>query len=302
MAIFQMFRMHSSMQKMFLDGEIEKKYSVSKLKRIVRNNLIPHNKRMAAIRLYQLGEKDFAVNFLIEQMSLYKKPETPRQTICETCVNTAIALGRLKDDRAQPPLIDALGSLPYFGASYALSLFNGYNTVAELQKYSSLETEKGIHALISLGFMGHESALPLLITIFDNKNDYDDKFNKSFSSSGLSYWVYKILGLYNDENAKKIFLSNLSDSYIDIFLREYVQHVMFPHAYTIGNEVGWQITVKYGWDMYIDTDGARFACMSVFLTSWGTYFKTVCPFETQDEVDSLKKFIRSKIRSGLAQA
>ncbi len=302
MMVFTRLGMHSRIQNMYLNGEIEKKYSIGKLKRIVRSNVIPHNRRMAALRLYELGEKDLAINFLIEQMNLYKKPETPRQTICETCVNCAIALGRLKDDRAKPALIESLGSLPYFGASYALSLLNGRDTIAELQKYSSLETERGIHAAIALGFMGHDSALPLLTKILENKNSYDDKFNQSLASAGISFWAYQIIGLFDDNNAKKIFLSNLNDSFIDIFLFEYVHYVMFPQAYTVGNEVGWQITVKYGWDKYIDSDGARFACMSVFLDGWSRYFKTDCPFKTQEDVDSLRKTIRGKIRSALTNA
>lgn len=302
MFVYNSLGMRDRVQKFFLDQESVKRKSALKLKWIMRHNIIPHNRRMAAIRLYELGMKDIAIDFLINQMNLYKKPETARQTICETCVNTAIALGRLKDSRAQLPLLEALGSLPYFGASYALSLYNGENTISELQKLVSLESEKGVHALIALGYMRHESALLLLITIFENKNDYDEKFKGSFSSGGLSHYVYKILGLYNEQKAEKIFLSNLSDSYIDIFLMEYVNHEMFPHNYMIGNEVGWLITRKYGWDKYIDSEGARFACMCVFLTSWDTYFKTDCPFETQDEVDSLKKAIRRKIWRELPQA
>src|SRR5207344_988536 len=100
MSIFHKLGMQTSIQHLFLDGEIEKKYSVGKLKRIVKDNIIPHNKRMAAIRLYDLGEKDFAIAFLIEQMNLYTKPDTPANIKNETCVHAAIALGRINDRRA----------------------------------------------------------------------------------------------------------------------------------------------------------------------------------------------------------
>jgi hypothetical protein len=292
--VFNLFGMKDRIQKFYLEQESVKQKTGRKLKWIMRHNIIPYNRRVAAIRLYELGLKNIALDFLINQINLYKKPKTTRRTICETCVNTAIALGRLKDSRALFPLLEALGALPYFGASYALSLLNGKNTIVELQKLSSLETEKGIHALVALGYMGQESALQSLIKIYENKTDYDEKFRGSFASSGLSYYVYKILGLYNEENAEKIFLSNLNDSFIDIFLMDYVHHEMFPHAYMVGN-AGWLITRKYGWDKYIDTDGARFTCLSVFLTSWDNYFKTNCPFKTQEEVDSLKKDIRRKV-------
>lgn len=283
----------------FLTPDSVKKKSKLSLRFTLMFNPIPHNQRMAAVRLYELGAKNTAINILITQLNLYKQPGTARKTICETCVNTAIALGRLGDSRAELPLLEALGSLPYFGDSFALSLFYGGNPPDKIRSEASLDTERGLHALIALGYMKDESALPSLLNIFENKTAYDKKFESSFPSSGVSYYVYKLLGLYNEEHAEKIFLSNLSDSYIDIFLMEYVHIEMFPQSYSIGNEVGWLITRKYGWDKYVDSDAARFACMSVFLTSWDEYFKTDCPFEHQDDVSFLKNAIRRKARNSL---
>jgi hypothetical protein len=280
---------------MFLDDETVKKYSIRELKRITKNNIVPHNKRMAAIRLYELREKDFAINFLIEQMSLYAKPGTPYQTINETCVNTAIALGRINDKRAITPLFNALGELPFFGASYALGLMNGSEITTELVKLATLESRKGIHAIIALGFMKHERALPFLIEIIEHQQEFEKNYQKDSSTQLLTHFAFKILGLYDNGAAKNLFLSNLTKDRMAFLLSDYVHFERFPHAYTVGNEVGWHIAKKYGWDKYVKSDDQQFAFLFTHISHWATYCKTTCPFKSQDEVDALREDIKNKI-------
>lgn len=272
-----------------LSEEKAKKCSKSRLRRIVNNDIIPFNRRSAAIRLYEAGDQDFAIYFLIRQMNQYKAPETSPTTIHETCVSTAIALGRLGDKRAEKPLLDALGSLPFFGASYALSQLNGENVVVELEKLASLESEKGIHAAVALGYLKNEKALPWLIEIIKNKKQYDEKFKSAPYTYGLTHSAFKILGLYDSESAENIFKALLDKGWLDILLGEYVSYEKFPKSYLIGTEVGWQVSRKYGWDKYLDSDGALFPFIHTHISHWNTYMKSPCPFNSQEEIDSLKE-------------
>ncbi len=293
--IFTRLGMRSKIQNMYLNGEIEKKYSIGKLKRIVRNNIIPHNRRMAAVRLYQLGERDFAINFLIEQMSLYLKPDTPAQTKSETCVHAAIELGRTKDKRAITPLLMALGELPFFGVSYALAQINGAEITGELERLASLENRKGIHAAIALGFMKHDRALPFIKEIVEHRQAFDSKYLKDFSTSTVTYFADKILGLYDNEDAKKLFLSTLTKDSLAYLISDYVHFVRFPRAYTVSHILGRDVSRKYGWDKYVKTDGEQFAFLFTHISHWVTYCMTTCPFKTQEEVDALREDIKNKI-------
>jgi len=295
MTIFNMFRMHSRIQNILLSDVNVQKYSISKLKRITKNDIIPHNKRMAAIRLYELGEKDFAINFLIEQMTQYEKPGTSDQTINETCVNTAIALGRINDRRAIIPLLNALGELPFFGASYALGIMNQSEIIAELVKLASIDNRKGIHAIVALGFMKHETALPFLIEIIENQQEFDKKFEKESSARLLTHIAFKILGQYDNHSAQNLFLSNLTKDVIAFLLSDYVHFERFPHAYSVGNKVGWHVAKKYGWDKYVKSDREQFAFLFTHISHWTTYCKTTCPFKSQEEVEALREDIKDKI-------
>lgn len=278
-----------------LSEEKAKKCSKSRLRRIVNNDIIPFNRRSAAIRLYEIGDQDFAIDFLIHQMNQYKAPETSPTTIHETCVSTAIALGRLGDKRAEKPLLDALGALPFFGASYALSQLNGEDVVVSLEKLASIDTEKGLHAVVALGYLKNEKALPWLIEIIKNKKQYDERFKNAPYTYGLTYSVYKILGLYDSESAEITFKALLDKNWIDLLLGDYVSCEKFPNSYLIGKEVGWQVSKKYGWDKYLDSDGALFPFIHTHISHWDTYMKSPCPFKSQEEIDSLKEKILNDI-------
>ena len=84
-------------------------------------------------------------------------------------------------------------------------------------------------------------------------------------------------------------------------LSDYVHFERFPQAYTVGNEVGWSITKKYGWDKYIRTDGEQFPFLFTHISHWGTYCKITCPFKSQEEADSLREDIKNKIWSELGK-
>jgi hypothetical protein len=285
-----------------LSEEKAKKCSKSRLRRIVNNDIIPFNRRSAAVRLYEIGDQDFAIDFLIHQMNQYKAPETSPTTIHETCVSTAIALGRLGDKRAEKPLLDALGALPFFGTSYALSQLNGADVVVELEKLASLESEKGIHAVVALGYLKKEKALPWLIEIIKNKKQYDEKYKGAPYTYGLTHSAFKILGLYDSENAEKIFKSLLDKDWIDILLGEYVSYEKHPQSYSIGNEVGWQVSKKYHWDNYLDSDRAIFPFIHTHISHWNTYMKSPCPFKSQEEIDLFKEEILHNILKGLGKS
>ena len=56
---------------------------------------IPAQQRELAIELYNLGDKDYAPDFLIRQMNQYKDPMVHETAKRETCMATALTLGRL---------------------------------------------------------------------------------------------------------------------------------------------------------------------------------------------------------------
>lgn len=279
---------------MYLDGEIEKRYSIGKLKRIVRNNTIPLNTRMAAVRLYELGEHDFAIRALIEQMNLYLNPDTPDSIKNETCGYAAIELGRTKDERAIIPLFKALGELPFFSASHALAQINGHEVASKLEGLASLENRKGIHAVIALGLMKHEKAIPFLMEIVEHEQEFDNKYRGDFSTEMLTHYARRILGLYDNEAAKNLFLSTLTRDGVAFFLFDYVHFVRFPRAYNV-DDVGWRVAKKYGWDKYINSDESEFVFFFTDTSHWHDYYKTICPFKSQGEIDAMREDIKNKI-------
>jgi hypothetical protein len=294
MTVFLALGLHSRVQSMFLNGEIVKKYSIGKLKRIVKNNTIPFNTRLAAARLYEVGEHDFAISALIKQMNLYLNPDTPNQIKNETCCYAAIELGRTKDERAIAPLFKALGELPFFSASHALAQINGPEVVDNLERLASLENPKGIHAIIALGLIKHEKAVPFLMEIVEHEQEFNNKYRGDFCNDLLTYYACKIIGLYDNEAAKNLFLSTLTKDGVAFFLFDYVHFARFPRAYNV-NDVGWRVAKKYGWDKYINSEATEFVFFFTHISHWGNYCKTACPFKSEGEVDELREDIKNKI-------
>jgi hypothetical protein len=239
-----------------------KKLSINKLKEIIQKG-VPAEQRMAAIELYERGEKDYAVNFLIEQMNLYKDPETHENIKRETCTTTAVVLGRLQDERAIEPLFEALGELGNLAAAYALAKINGQEIEERLLNLVTLENRKGIHALIALALMKNEKIVPIFIELLEHIKDYEKKYTRNISMEWVDkYTLIKIIGSYvNNKLAEDTFKKLLSKSDIESILHGFVQEERCRYSYVRSflNELGWQITKKYGWDKYLDTDEKRYA-------------------------------------------
>jgi hypothetical protein len=189
----------------------------------------------------------------------------------------------------------ALGELPFFCVSYALAQMGDAELTVEIARLASLEDRKGIHAIITLGFMKHEKALPSLIEITEHKQEFDNKYRGDFSTAMLTSYAHDILGLYDNEAAESLFLSTLTKDGVAFLLMGYVNFARFPLAYTVSYEVRWYVVKKYGWDKYVNSDESQFVFFFTDISHWDEYCKMICPFMSQDEVDVLREDIKNKI-------
>jgi hypothetical protein len=143
--------------------------------------------------------------------------------------------------------------------------------------------------------MKHDRALPFIMEIVEHRQAFDSKYLKDFSTSTVTYFADKILGLYDNEDAKKLFLSTLTKDSLAYLISDYVHFVRFTHSYTVSHKLGWDVSKKYGWDKYVKTDGEQFAFLFTHISHWATYCMTACPFKTQEEVDAIREHIKNTI-------
>lgn len=211
----------------------------------------PAGVRVAALRLYALGEKDLALNTILEQMNQYKDPATPMTPRVETCPNAALDLGRLGDLRAIPDLIEAM-DVYTFNAAFSLSLLDGEDLKRKLKSIANLNNPRGIGAILALGLMCDVSVLPHIADIVRNMNSYEDKyFAGQRIPPWISYEILFILGNYNNAEAEQIFLEELTRYDISHLIKDYAFEKSMQ-AYKNIRQIGWRIVNKFGWNKYLN--------------------------------------------------
>ncbi|MCL5879074.1 MAG: hypothetical protein M1428_04680 [Deltaproteobacteria bacterium] len=227
--------------------------SITDLKWVIKYEDSPAFAREAAIKLYELGQKDYAMDFLIKQMNQYKDPKTHKNIIRETCPHTAKALGELGDKRAIEPLLEALGKLGY-EAAYGLAKIDGPDVEQRLLKLAESDDTKGIYAAVALGYMKNKFIVPRLIDILDHADEYKQKI-KDMWINFIKLYIKPILGTYKDnEEAEKAFLKYLTDSDISYILFLYLHQEQYNK-----HELEWEIVTKYKWTDYLTTDEEIYA-------------------------------------------
>jgi len=215
---------------------------------------VPAVIRAAAMRLYELGEKDYAFNVLIAQMLQYKNPDVSKNTKYETCATTIIALGQLGEKRAIKYLIEAIDEFTNYPA-FALALIDGRDLEKRLIKLSKTEGIRGFGATLALGFMKNKDILPQILNILEHVDEYQQKYRGKIMWS-LKNDIMYMLGTYNDETARQIFIEKLEKHHIEHFIRDYVivEKRKSYYKYTDLSTFGWEITRGFGWDKYLDTE------------------------------------------------
>ncbi len=213
----------------------------------------PAGIRLVARRLYQLGEQDFALKLILDQMNRYKDPATHKNIKMETCPAAAIELGHLGDKRAIPDLIEAM-NIYTFDAAFALSLLDGKELKKSLRVLSKTEGLKGIGAIFALGLMGDTSVLPNIVDLIKNEQIYIDRyFLDKPKWPWITYQILYILGNYDKRDAEKFFLKTVTRHNILWFLMNYAFEED-TQAYKLRTDfwtLGWRIVKKFGWDRYL---------------------------------------------------
>jgi HEAT repeat protein len=224
--------------------------TIKELIQITRDSDVPAYARMAAVRLYDLGKKEFAFEFLLSMMNQYKDPKKSPNTIRETCQAAAEELGRLKDKKAIDPLFEALGVLAY-GAAYGLAKIGGKSVENRLLDLSSDNTKEGIYAAIALGYMKINEVVPLLASIIDNKVALERKF-KDENIGLLKINILPILGSYINNDDANDYFKKYFKPYIGSIISWYI--VQEENNF---HEVEWETVSNYSWFKYIDSARKR---------------------------------------------
>jgi hypothetical protein len=263
--------------------------SVKQLKAVTKGEM-PAFARVAAVRLYELGEKDYAIDFLINQMNLFKDPKVHENIKRETCPEAAKALGKLRDTRAIEPLFEALGELAY-GAAYGLAKINGPEVEKRLLLLAESNQKEGVYAAVALGYMKNQTIISKLIQILEHYKEYEEKIKDRWIPF-IRMHTLRILGSYTgDKIAEDAFKKFLSKPDIGFILLDYLHQ----DKYRLQSEIEWEIVVKYGWDSYLDMEERRFAFRYTSLDRWKEYSNVPCPFESQAEVERLREKIIDQI-------
>lgn len=261
------------------------------LKRIIiTDRTAPASKRLAAIILFDRGEKVYAINFLISQMEQYKDPLIHKNIKFETCPEAARVLGRLQDRRAIEPLFEALGELAY-GAAYGLAKINGTDVENRLFEISKSETKEGVYAAIALGLMRNEKIVRQLIDLLENFEKIRERISDIWIKA-LDSNIMNILGSYkNVKEAEDAFRKYLNKHHITSILTFHLVQNDHPDH----RETEWLTATNYGWDKYIDTDAKKFALSFRSISWWDTDYKTPCPFKTDTEIEKLREEVVENI-------
>lgn len=269
--------------------------STTRLIIITKTSRVPAYARRAAIRLYELGEKNYAIDFLIKQMNRYKQSSTDKNIISETCPKAAIELGRLKDKRAIEPLFEALGELG-FGPAFGLAQLKDPTIEERLNKLAEGESKVSIFAAVALGYMKNELVIPRLIHLLENHKEYEIKINDV--QSWLKIEIVKILGAYIGNSLAEIsFKKNVNKNDIDWFLSRYIH----PDEHPSQRSLEWEIVTKYDWKAYLDTDENIFAFRHAHIDKWKEYSDRPCPFKTMEDADNHRQVVVNSIMKALLQ-
>jgi len=125
-----------------------------------------------------------SVEVLIDILTDYKKPEEQEHYVKVRC-ETALILGKIKDDRAVVPLMYVMNDKNEYykirlSAAEALGRIGNVYAVAPLINIVTDEEEKSVYlresAAKALGMLGDERAVDPLISIIETKQGIIDKF------------------------------------------------------------------------------------------------------------------------------
>lgn len=233
--------------------------------------------RVVALRFYALGEKDLALKTILDQMNRYKDPATSMITKVETCRNAALDLGQLGDPRAIPDLIEAM-DVYTFPAAFSLSLLDGEDLKKTLHSIITPASLRGIGAIFALGLMGDVSVFPYIADIVKNMKFYEDKFFPGRRIlPWISYDILYILGNYENAEAERLFLEEITIFDISLLIHNYAfeEGTQAYKERTQISTIGWRIVKKFGWDKYMDKPDTIKMLMDRSRTNWQ---KEVKPF------------------------
>ena len=244
----------------------------------VKTTNVPALARKAAVRLYQLGKKKYAIDFLIKQMDQYKFPTTHRNIISETCPEAAKELGRLGDQLAIEPLFEALGELGY-GPAIGLAQHGDPEIEKRLVKLTEGESKVAVFAALCLGYMKNELIVPRLIHLMLQHNKYERVILDRISR--LRGELILILGAYkNNVPAEHCFRNNVNKADIDWILSWYLYQDQYPSQ----RWLEWEIVNKYQWQEYVKSANDKFVLRHINIERWKEYSDVPCPFTSENDI------------------
>jgi hypothetical protein len=270
--------------------DVFNKLSALELRDIITNCQIPALARRAAVRLYGLGERDFALEFLINQMNQYNIPSTSKNIIRETCPEAAKELGRLKDDRAVEFLFSALGELG-FGPAYGLAKYNSPDIEHRLASISKNESKEAIYSAVALGYMKNIQIIPRLVQLINNYKKYEQKINDMWVFR-LRHEILCILGSYSGNSiAINTFYKHLASNDIDYILNKYLHQNNNPSL----RWLEWEIVTSYNWSSYVDNEEKKFCFRYLHIDQWKKYSSLPCPFNSMTDITNIRAQIVNDI-------
>ncbi len=229
------------------------------LKSRLKEDRVPIHARMIAKSLYRAGEEKLGLEILINQMNLYKKPDTPPVTKTQTCSAAVRDLGYLEDERAIPHLIEAM-DIYTIDAACGLSYIRGENLKKQLRELAKDDNQTGFGANLALGMMGELETLTFIMDVVRNIEIYEKKY-KTQRHQYKTPWTFKdilcILNNYDTLESNRLFLESITTWDIESFIRgyasnEYNDNDPVPPVKSVFSN--WHITKKYGWDKYVTPD------------------------------------------------
>ncbi len=230
----------------------------------------PTTNWMAARALFEFGEKELALKYILEGIKPFNTFLNRPQGL-ESRTATAYYCAEHKIEEAIDLLFDHIVDLRNYGIE-SLAIINGKDVFEKAKQMSSLYDVRGLYATYLLGLFKDEFLIDKFIDMLENFDKYVEKYNSDEKTMAGRDFVIEILGNYSNDKAIINFYKNLgegrfAEDRISHFLFEYYEYHQCLRIYGISSryKLRKDIVDNHGWHKYFKNELYSKAFASEFI-------------------------------------
>ncbi len=210
----------------------------------------PGTAREAAFALYDLGEKELAVPYILESIkpfcSIFQKKNgrDERKAAIYICANLGIK-------EAVATIFDNIVDLKEYGVE-ALAVIGGQEVREKAMQMTASDDVHSLYANYCLGLLKDESLLPTFLDMLANSETYEKKYGIESPKS----FLLVILGNYSNNTARLAFFKNVNQISLEWYVSDYYYYNDELNTYGWGarHKIRRDIVINQGWDRYLKNE------------------------------------------------